>query len=92
MCFLLLSSLTTPKLRKFSLAVETHTFGHSGREISEYLISQGQHITVLPRSKPVKTIAMEVTAHLLSVYLLIVADDLSLHVYSFLVSETIQGN
>lgn len=70
MCFLLPSSLTTPKLRKYSLAVETRTFGHSGREISEYLISQGQHITVLPRSKPVKNIAMEVTAHLLSVYLL----------------------
>jgi len=35
MSFLLLSSLTPPKLRKYSLAVETCTFAHSEREISE---------------------------------------------------------
>ena len=70
MCFVLPSIFIPPKLRKFSVAVETHTFGHSERDISEYLISQGQHIIALPRSKPVKNIAKEVTVHLPSVYLL----------------------
>lgn len=89
------SSLTPFKLRTFSLTVEICTFGHSKRYFRTSHQSRAAHYCAAQEKTSEKHSSGSHSTLIWCLFipvktLLLVADDFSLHVYSFLISDTRQ--